>query len=101
MSCSPCRHANPLRRTTKKGIEMAAVHTITFYPVGNGDTEQIVLANERRVLFDFCHRQKGEGEETPEIDLKARLKEELKAAKRDSFDVVAFTHADRDHIQGS
>ncbi|MBX3672647.1 MAG: hypothetical protein KF776_06700 [Burkholderiales bacterium] len=80
---------------------MAAVHTISFYPVGNGDTEQIVLGNERRILFDFCHRQKGEDDGTPEIDLKARLREELKAAKRDYFDVVAFTHADRDHIQAS
>ena len=80
---------------------MAATHTISFYPVGNGDTEQIVLANERRILFDFCHRQKGENDESPEIDLKAQLKSELKAAKRDYYDVVAFTHADRDHIQGS
>ena len=80
---------------------MAAVHIISFYPVGNGDTEQIVLTNERRILFDFCHRQKVEDDDTPEMDLKARLKDELKAAKRDYFDVVAFTHADRDHIQGS
>lgn len=80
---------------------MPSVHTITFYPVGNGDTEQIVLTNERRILFDFCHRKKSEADDSPEIDLKARLKDELKAAKRDYYDVVAFTHADRDHIQGS
>ena len=80
---------------------MQRAHTISFYPVGNGDTEQIVLMNERRVLFDFCHRQKGEDDDTPEIDLKTQLQDELKTAKRDDFDVVAFTHADRDHIQGS
>ncbi len=80
---------------------MANVHTVSFYPVGNGDTEQIVLMNGRRVLFDFCHRQKSEDDESPEIDLNKQLKDELKEAGRDYFDVVAFTHADNDHIQGS
>lgn len=80
---------------------MATTHTVTAYPVGNGDTCQIVLANGRRVLLDFCHRDKAEDTSTPEIDLKAQLRKELKDAKRDDFDVVAFTHADLDHIQGS
>lgn len=80
---------------------MADVHQVIFYPVGNGDTTQIVLSKGRRVLFDFCHRDKAEDADTQEIDLKARLKEDLKAADRDYFDVVAFTHADLDHIQGS
>ena len=80
---------------------MANVHQVIFYPVGNGDTTQIVLSKGRRVLFDFCHRDKAEDADTPEINLKARLKEDLKAADRDYFDVVAFTHADLDHIQGS
>ncbi len=76
-------------------------HQIVFYPVGNGDTSQVVLSAGRRILFDFCHRKKADNEETPEIDLKKRLKDELDAAGRDYFDVVAFTHADADHIQGS
>lgn len=80
---------------------MAHNHSIKFYPVGNGDTAQIVLANGRRILLDFCHRQKAEDPATPEIDLKKTIRDELKAAKRDYFDVVAFTHADLDHIQGS
>lgn len=80
---------------------MSTKHEIVFYPVGNGDSVQIILDQGRRVLFDFCHRDKGEDEETPEIDLKKRLRDELKAAGRDYFDVVAFTHADNDHIQGS
>jgi len=77
------------------------LHKVLFYPVGNGDTSQVVLSNERRILFDFCHQQKSEENDTPEIDLKKRLKCELDDAKRDYFDVVAFTHADKDHIQGS
>ena len=80
---------------------MADVHKVVFYPVGNGDTTQIVLSGGRRVLFDFCHRDRAEDTDTPEIDLKSRLKDELKAVDRDYFDVVAFTHADLDHIQGS
>lgn len=80
---------------------MSTKHEIVFYPVGNGDSVQIILNNGRRVLFDFCHRDKGEDTQTPEIDLKRRLRDELTAAGRDYFDVVAFTHADNDHIQGS
>lgn len=80
---------------------MADTHQVIFYPVGNGDTTQIILSKGRRVLFDFCHRDQAEDSDTPEIDLKARLKEDLKAVDRDYFDVVAFTHADLDHIQGS
>jgi hypothetical protein len=80
---------------------MTVKHQILFYPVGNGDTSQVVLSQGRRVLFDFCHRPNAESADTPEIDLKKRLKEELQAAGRDYFDVVAFTHADADHIMGS
>ena len=76
-------------------------HTVKFYPVANGDTSQIVLSNGRRVLMDFCHREKGEDPDSPEIDLKRQLRDELEAVDRDYFDVVAFTHADLDHIQGS
>ncbi len=80
---------------------MATTHTITFYPVGNGDTCQIALAGGTRVLFDYCHRRVAEDDDDPRIDLKKHLQDELKAAKRDSFDMVAFTHADTDHISGS
>ncbi|MCK9202379.1 MAG: hypothetical protein M0P42_14715 [Gallionella sp.] len=80
---------------------MSEKHQVVFYPVGNGDTSQTILNNGRRILFDFCHREKAEDADTPEIDLKKRLKQELKDAKRGYFDVVAFTHADKDHIQGS
>lgn len=75
--------------------------TITFYPVGNGDTSQIVLENKRRILMDYRHQSAGEDPSVPAIDLKARLQQELKDAGRDYFDVVAFTHADEDHIRGS
>lgn len=80
---------------------MATKHQILFYPVGNGDTSQIILANQRRILMDYRHQMSGEDSNSPVIDLKARLQKELKEAGRNYFDVVAFTHADDDHICGS
>ena len=77
------------------------MHKVIFYPVGNGDTSQIVLANGKRLLFDFRHQNQGEDSDLPHIDLKNRLTDELKEAQRDSFDVVAFTHGDNDHIAHS
>lgn len=77
------------------------MHKVIFYNVGNGDTSQIILENKKRLLFDYCHRKKGEDPKDPLIDLKKRLTDELKAAGRDYFDVVAFTHGDDDHICGS
>ena len=54
---------------------MPEKHQIVFYPVGNGDTSQVILSQGRRVLFDFCHRPNAESADTPDIDLKKRLKE--------------------------
>jgi hypothetical protein len=77
------------------------MHTISFYPVGNGDTSQIVLENGKRFLFDFHHQAKSEEEGAKEFNLKQRLKDDLKKADRDYFDVVALTHGDDDHIRNS
>ena len=77
------------------------MHQIVFYPVGNGDTSQIILENGKRILFDFRHLKKTENGEGPEIDLRGRLKDELSKARKKSFDVVAFTHSDKDHIENS
>lgn len=77
------------------------MHKVIFYPVGNGDTSQIALENGKRILFDFRHIKKTENGEGPEINLKKRLKEELDAVDKTSFDVVAFTHGDSDHIENS
>lgn len=42
------------------GIHMPEKHQIVFYPVGNGDTSQVVPSQGRRVVFDFCHRKRGQ-----------------------------------------
>jgi hypothetical protein len=85
-------------KKTGKGQSM---HQIIFYPVGNGDSSQIALENGKRLLFDYRHLKKTEEGEGPEINLKERLKRDLKKANRNDFDVVAFTHADSDHIENS
>lgn len=77
------------------------MHKIKFYPVGNGDSAQIILDSGKRILLDYRHQAKAEKPETPEINLKRDLKKELDDASVTSFDVVAFTHADKDHIEGS
>lgn len=77
------------------------MHQVTFYNVGNGDTSQIVLANGRRILMDYHHVACAEEGNRPEIDLYTALRTELGVAKRNYFDVVAFTHGDEDHIKGA
>ena len=77
------------------------MHKVRFYPVGNGDCSQIVLDNGKRLLFDYCHRRKGEDADDPRIDLEAALSAELATAGRKGFDVVALTHLDDDHIANS
>lgn len=77
------------------------MHTVTFYPVGNGDTSLISLNNGKHILMDY--RQHGNATDTdkPEYDIAKELKNILKEDKKNSFEVVAFTHADEDHIERS
>lgn len=77
------------------------MNEVRFYPVGNGDCSQIILASGKRLLFDYCHRRKAEDKGDAQIDLHSALSEELKAARRDGFDVLALTHLDDDHIANS
>lgn len=80
---------------------MSEIHKVIFYPVGNGDSSQIILSAGKRILFDYCHHKEGGNDNDLYIDLASHLKDELKKSQRDFFDVVAFTHADVDHIKGS
>lgn len=77
------------------------MHKIIFYPVGNGDTSQVILDNGKRFLFDYRHQKKSEEIGSIDFNLKNHLKNELDKEKRDYFDVVAFTHGDNDHICNS
>jgi hypothetical protein len=73
---------------------MSEIHQVIFNPVGNGDTTQINLSAGRRVLFDFCHRGNAEDDDTPEIDLKGRLKERASGTEQ----LNMFTIGSRDFV---
>lgn len=73
---------------------------LTCFPLGCADTTLIELKDGRRMLVDYANvgTQK-DGDKR--CDLSAELKADLKAAGRDSYAVVAFTHLDDDHCCGS
>jgi hypothetical protein len=75
------------------------MHQITFYPVGNGDTSLITLSNNKHILLDYRQHANATDKDKPEFDISVALNKAL--GKKSSFDVVAFTHADNDHIEGS
>lgn len=76
-------------------------HKMTYYPLGNADSCLIQLDNGRRLLFDYANLRN----QDDKLDLRANLPEELlKTFSKDDareFDVVAFTHADDDHVHGA
>lgn len=77
------------------------MHKVIFYPVGNGDSSQIILENGKRLLFDYHHQKKTEEDGSREFNLKEHLTHDLRIAERDHYDVVALTHGDNDHICNS
>ncbi|MDQ2785477.1 MAG: hypothetical protein M3Y58_10820, partial [Chloroflexota bacterium] len=58
-------------------------------------------ANGKQLLFDYADRRVATDTEDRRIDLPKSLREALKAAGKNHFDVVAFTHSDKDHVQGA
>ena len=76
------------------------MHKITFYPIGNADCCKIDLHSGKKLLFDFAHYSVAEDDDDKRIDLAGAIREDLQEANRSDFDVVAFTHADDDHIHG-
>jgi hypothetical protein len=75
--------------------------TITLYPLGNADCCRIDLQGGEQLLFDYADMRCIDDATDKRIDLATELRKDLKAAKRDYFEVVAFTHLDSDHITGS
>jgi hypothetical protein len=73
------------------------MHTVTFFPLGNADCCRIDLAGGQKILFDYADMRCADDAADKRIDLPGELRADLKAAKRDFYDVVAFTHLDADH----
>jgi hypothetical protein len=74
---------------------------ITFYPLGNADCCLIDLDSRRKLLFDYADMRCATDPDDLRIDLPTKLQEDLDSASRTSYDVVAFTHLDNDHICGA
>ncbi len=74
---------------------------LTFFPLGNADSCLIDLSNGKKLLFDFGDQKDRDDPEDKRIDLAETLREDLKAAKRDFYEVFAVTHLDLDHVQGA
>ena len=72
---------------------------LTFYPLGNAYTCLIDLANGRKLLFDYADERNPDDDEDKRIDLPKTLRDDLKAAKRDYYDILAITHLDDDHTR--
>ena len=76
------------------------MHKLTFYPLGNADCCLIDLENGQKILFDYANVRDSDADDDLRIDLPEKLHEDLEEAGKDTYDVVAFTHADEDHIKG-
>lgn len=75
--------------------------TLTFHPLGNADCTRIDLADGQKLLIDFADMRNPNDRFDKRIDLPTALKADLRAAGRDYFNVVCFTHLDDDHCCGS
>jgi hypothetical protein len=75
--------------------------TLTFHPLGNADCTRIDLADGQKLLIDYADMRNPYDRFDKRIDLPAALKADLRAADRDYFNVVCFTHLDDDHCCGS
>jgi len=74
---------------------------LTFYPLGNADSCLVEFADGRLMLVDYFYCKETESDEDKRCNLPEKLKAMLGSKKRDYFDVVAFTHADNDHVSGA
>lgn len=74
---------------------------LTFYPLGNADCCQIDFDNDRKMLVDYAHCSDAEDPHDLRIDLYKALHDDLDEDDRDNYDVVAFTHADEDHVRNA
>lgn len=69
---------------------------ITFFPIGNADSTLIETSNGKLILVDFGNMTSGEDQDK-RVDLAGALTKILNEKGRDSIDIVAFTHLDKDH----
>jgi hypothetical protein len=74
---------------------------LTFHPLGNADCTRIDLANGLKILVDYADMRNPDDMWDVRVDLPEVLKADLRAAKRNHYEVVCYTHLDDDHCCGS
>lgn len=74
---------------------------LTFFPLGNADCCLIDLQNGKKVLFDYAATGDPNDKNDKRIDLPRTLRDDMKAAEKDAYSVVAITHLDDDHTHGA
>ncbi len=77
------------------------MHKITIFPLGNADCCQIDLQCGKTILFDYADTRDSNDKADLRCDLPKELRDALQQRERDYYDVVAFTHLDRDHFGGA
>lgn len=75
--------------------------TLTFFHLGNADSCLIDLATGEKLLLDYGHQGNPDDDEDLRCNLPEAIRKDLKKAKRNFFDVAAFSHLDKDHYQGA
>lgn len=75
------------------------MHSVKFHNLGNADCILITLENGRKILFDYADMH----DPTDQYDLRCDLPKELRddLDSSDHYEVVAFSHLDRDHYAGA
>ena len=71
------------------------MHKIKVHNIGNADCIRIKLNNGKQILFDYAHMGDSDDDEDRTCNLPQEIRDDL--GRRDHFDVVAFTHLDKDH----
>jgi hypothetical protein len=71
---------------------------LTFYNLGNADTCLIDLPTGKKMLVDHANVRDPFDKHDLCVDLKATLEDDLRRARKDYYDIVAFTHIDNDHV---
>lgn len=76
------------------------MYTVTFHPLGNADTCLFELPDNRLMLFDYANMADLSDKQEKRINLEQAVREKVTRSKKTSLDILAFTHADSDHIKG-
>lgn len=77
------------------------MHKITTFPLGNADCCRIDLGCGKKILFDYADTRDPEDKKDVRCDLPKELRDDLQQSGQNYYDVVAFTHLDKDHFRGA